>query len=216
MPKKYEFSSTSREQIYEAMKQLDILHQNGTTITVSCLNVILSCFAERGESDSAFHVLLNEFDKYDAIQPNADSYSFALESLGKHVLRSMRYSSGSDTKAHCIRRAEQLLNLMDQQNVIPTQHVIYEYVELLCQADQVETATDVVLDTYREYGYVQSKIIYRVATANSKIGNHRMAYEIASLSDMDMPILFQNIKDNERIEEQKRNEFPIRPKKKRS
>lgn len=201
------FHRVSKDNIYEAIKQIDVLYQNGTPITVSCINVILSCLAERGDSDSAFHVLFNDFDKYDDVEPNADSYCFALESLGKHVLRATRHSSADDTKAHCIRQSEKLLNIMEEQNIVLTHHIIYEYTELLCQTDQISTASDVVFDAHREFGYVHSKVIYRVAMANSKAGNHEMAYKIASLADIEIPRLFQNLNGNELLDRHKRKEF---------
>jgi hypothetical protein len=186
----------SRNNINEAIKQINVLHDSGTPVTVSCLNVILSCLAEIGDSVGAFDLIFKRFDNIYNLKPNVDSYCYALESLGKRVLRSLRHSSAEETKENCILQAGILLNRMEQQNIVLTQRIILEYTELLCLTD-LATASHVVFDTYSELGFVHSKIIYRVAMANSKSGNHDIAKKIASLADIEMPNLLLNLKGNE-------------------
>jgi hypothetical protein len=187
-----------------AMKVLKDLRKNGFHISASMLNAILSGGAERGDIDRSLS-LLDEFPRND-VRPDADSYSFALEALGKHLSRRTRKPAGPEVQSYCLETASSILAMMEDQGVAPTHHVIREYVELLCQTGQVDVATGVVLDSIElETGdaedglmpLVNNKVIYRVAMANAKQKKFDEARRLAGCSSEPIPWLLRAIEMNE-------------------
>jgi pentatricopeptide repeat protein len=165
-------------------------------LSLESLNVILSCLAERGDTDDAIEVL-RIFRDYD-IEPNEDSYSFAMEALGKELHRlqvsgKLEYNSSSVHKN--IQLAGSLLSEMEDVGLTPSTDVVRNYLELLCLANEVETATavteDLLKDSYRNR--VNNKAIYRVALANAEAGNFDKAKELAGLTSEVIPSLYRRI-----------------------
>jgi hypothetical protein len=189
--------SVSPDNIQNALQVVATLHQNGAKISATLLNIMMSSAAERGDSHIALSMLMNDFNKYN-VEPNADTYSYALESMGKHVLRARRRSNAMEIIDQCLLNAETILSMMDDNGIVPTQHIVREYTELLCQADQIDTATDVVFDAHADLGFVNSKTIYRVATANLKIGKFDVARKVTALASIPIPNLLSNIDVGER------------------
>jgi hypothetical protein len=186
------------------MKVLKDMRKNGFHISTCMLNAILSGGAERGDIDRSLS-LLDEFARND-VRPDADSYSYALEALGKHLSRRTRKPAGPDVEGQCLETAGSLLTMMEDQGVAPTHHVIREYVELLCRTGQVDVATGVVLDSMglesadEEDGpmpLVSSKVIYRVATANLQQKKFDVARRLASCSSEPIPWLLRAIEKQE-------------------
>jgi hypothetical protein len=175
-----------------AQRAVQMLQSNGTPITVSLLNILLAVAAERGNSEYAFSVLTHDFGTHN-LEPNADSFCFAIESLGKNALKERHTSHATEVINNILMKAEAILSIMESAGIVPTQHIIKEYTEVLCQTGQLETATEVVFDTYNDLGSVSSKTVYRVAMANARAGRHEIAREIAKYSDLPVPFLTHNI-----------------------
>jgi pentatricopeptide repeat protein len=167
-------------------------------LSLESLNVILSCLAERGDTSDTLE-LLRMFKAYD-IQPNEDSYSFAMESLGKEIHRLQLADPTNEHNFTCIQEnlqlAGSLLTEMEENGLTPSADVVRNYLELLCLANEVGTATAVIDDLlggdFRDR--VSNKSIYRVAVANVDVGNFDKAEELAGKTSEFIPILHRKIK----------------------
>ena len=169
--------------MYHAMEELKIVRSNGVAVSAGMLNCILSAAAERGDIDQVVSIL-EEFPKNN-LQPDADSFGYALESLGKHLHRRSSTAPAS-VIADCLDQADSFLAAMEEDGIAPTGHIVRNYVELLCITGQLDIATDIVLEeaSSREGGdgarVVNSKAVHCVAMANAKRGNFRDARRIVS------------------------------------
>jgi hypothetical protein len=154
--------------------------------------------AERGDIDRTVF-MLEEFPRND-VEPNADTFSFAFEALGKNVARKNRKPASKALIDSYLRKADSFLTAMEEQGIAPTGHIAREYVELLCLAGEVETATAIVTDSIASNGIVNSKTIYRVAMANVTHKNFDVAREVASSATEPLPFLLETIESAERRE----------------
>lgn len=181
------------------MEQLKQLQYEGHQPTTAALNVVMSGAAERGEIHRVLSLLL-EFDR-SQVHPNADTFSFAFESLGKNLRRGRsRNPVTQDHKNACVIAAESFLTRMEANAISPTHHIIRDYAELLCLVGQVDTATSVLQQALGEEGLVSSKTIYRVALANAKIHKFDVAREVATWgTEEPVPFLMSNIEREERL-----------------
>lgn len=158
----------------------------GFHVSVGMLNCILSGAAERGDIDRTIFILEGEFPRNN-LNPNADSFSFAMETLGKHISRRTRNPAGPELMASCLDQATEFLNMMEENGIAPTQHIIRDYLELLCRANEVDTATEIILEELSTSStspivLVSTKAVHCVAMANAKLGNFEIAREIAALA----------------------------------
>jgi hypothetical protein len=175
-----------------ALAQLKEQRLQGQPVSVAALNTIMSGSAERGDVDRVV-ALLEEYER-NALAPDSCTLSFAFEALGKHLRRRTRNPATEQVIQSCLVTAESFLDTMEELGIAPTHYIIRNYVELLCQADQVETATDVVVDAVREdQELVNSKIIYRVALANANMGRFGEARDLADIWHEPIPYLLENI-----------------------
>jgi hypothetical protein len=170
--------SDSHKNLDFALDQLHQLRYDGKPVTSAGLNVIMSGAAERGDIDRILS-LIQEFERNN-VRMDADSFSFCFESLGKNLLRRKHYSNDTDHIRACLIAAESFLTLMDEKDIAPDRHVIRNYVELLCEVGQIETASAVVLEAASEANLVCSKTIYRVAMANAKLRKFDVARQVAA------------------------------------
>jgi hypothetical protein len=181
-----------------ALWQVSQLKREGTIkISTSIMNVLMSAAAERGDIHQLLS-LLKEFE-VNSIAFNADTISFGFESLGKNLLYRRKYNSGildrskAATRDHidaCMVVAHVLLNHMDDHQVKTTDHIIRNYVEFLCIAGHVDTATSILLEAVNETGLVSSKSIYRVAMANAKNFRFEVARHVATCDRSSEPYQF--------------------------
>jgi pentatricopeptide repeat protein len=187
-----------------ALATLKELRMNGLHVTTAMLNAIMSGAAERGDIDRTLS-LLEEFDR-NGLSPDADSYSFAFEVLGKHLSRRTKTPAGQQFKDQCLDTANTLLTRMENEGVLPSHHITRDYIELLCRAGQVGVATKIVLESVElqtmdnEDGpmpLVTDKAIYRVALANAKEKNFDVARQVAACSAEPLPFLWRTIKAHE-------------------
>jgi hypothetical protein len=194
-----------------ALEHLKALRQKGTHVSVAALNAIVSGGAERGDVDRTVFVL-EEFARND-VEPNADTFSFAFEALGKNIARRTRNPASKKMIESYLETADSFLTEMEERGIAPSHHIVREYVELLCLANEVETATAVVNETLTNGGVVNNKTIYRVAMANSAVNNFAVARDLSLTASEPLPFLLDNIaraeqrnEENERAEQQKRAE----------
>jgi pentatricopeptide repeat protein len=164
--------------------------------SLECFNVVMSSYAERGDVSQAVGILqtLKEY----GLKPNGDSYSFAVEALGKDIHR--RKKVGDRAWVHKnIEIADSILTMMEEDSVSPSADVVRNYVELLCIANEVSTATSLVNDLLSngQTGSVNSKTLYRVALGNIEAGNVEKAKELASLTSETIPVLHRKIRSKE-------------------
>lgn len=153
----------------------------------------MSGAAERGDIDRILS-LLQEFDKNN-VEPDAETFSFGFESLGKNLRRRTRTPATQSHRDACLVAAESFLTMMDERDIDPTLHIIHDYIELLCLVDQVDTATTIALEASGENsGLLGSKTIYRVAMANASLGQFDIARKVARCGKGEpMPHLLANI-----------------------
>ena len=167
-------------------------------LSLESLNLVLSCLAERGDTTDALE-LLHMFQEYD-IQPSHDSYSFVMESLGKEIHRLQLADPTNEHNSQCIREnlelAGSLLTEMEDHGLTPSAPVVRNYLELLCLANEVTTATAIIDDLLGgEFkDRVSNKSIYRVAIANVDLGNLDKASELEAQTTEFIPNLFKKIK----------------------
>jgi pentatricopeptide repeat protein len=184
---------------------MDVLMQSqeqgdgvGNLLSLESLNVVMSGYSERGDTGQAIEILklMKQFD----IQPNQDSYSFALEVLGKEIHRKVLHDDHSHVhRSHAI--ADFLLASMEKDGVNPSSFVVRQYVELLCQTGEVGTATSVVdgclSQDKNQDRLACNKSLYRVALANAETGNHEKAKELARRMSEQIPLLHRKIRSKE-------------------
>lgn len=196
-----------------------LLESQSTTgsdiLSVESMNVILSSHAERGDYHDVYAniQLMQDME----IIPNVDSFSFAMEALGKHLLRVDRNERQRQRQHHhhlhespqerTLRLADNILEQMEELGIRPNTHVVRNYVELLCLAGEVSTATSVVNSCLDEKAgpartVVNNKTLYRVAMANANEGNYRTALHLSSLMTEPMPVLERKLQQMEEQQEE--------------
>ena len=170
------------------------MRQEGRPPSVAAFNAVLSGAAERGDVDRALS-MMDEF-ACNNLEPNSDSYSFALETFGKTLSR-RRVNPASETlTASCLDLADSILSTIEEKGISLTQHIVRAYVELLCIAQETETATNVVRQSHTR-GLVNNKILYRVAVANLERGNLDVAREMLGNANPPIPGLARKIRQYE-------------------
>jgi hypothetical protein len=188
-------SSESPRNLEIAFDTLKDLRQKGRPTSVASLNAVLAGAAERGDIDRTM-AILEDFSRNN-MKPNDDSFSYALEALGKNLGRRTLTPPTVEMVDSCLAMADSLLSKMEESGISPTHHIIRDYVELLCHANEVETATSVIFEFLTHDGLVNDKSLYRVALANAELKRFDVARELAGCSREPMPFLLDAI---ERIE----------------
>jgi hypothetical protein len=168
------------------------------TLSVSTLNVVLASAADRGDLDNSVH-LMNMIREAD-LPANVNSFSFAFEALGKHLmfnLNNQRLARKSkEIYAYCMAKAMEYLDMMDARKIPMNHDVVREYVYLLDMVGETETATQVLLDALGK-GRVDSRALYHMAMANADSGNFEVAYRLARSGTEDMPWAIASIRRKE-------------------
>jgi hypothetical protein len=181
-----------------AQEQILLLRREGKVkITTAMMNVLLSSAAERGDIDRVLSIL-QDFDRC-GTPFNAETISFGFESLGKNLSRRRKFNHNfldrdspavRDHVGACMVVANALLNQMDDHQIETTDHIIRNYVEFLCLAGYIETATTIVMEACSEKRLVSSKAIYRVAMANAKSFRFDVARQVATCDSNSEPLQF--------------------------
>eukprot|EP00536_Pseudo-nitzschia_multiseries_P000602 jgi/Psemu1/179031/e_gw1.7.165.1 len=173
--------------------------ENNHLLSLESLNVILSSYAERADPKDAVGILDVMSDN--GIEPNADSYSFVIEALGRDIKKRLKIDDQS-YKQRNIEVADTILSMMEGKGIPPTTHVIRNYVELLCLAGEIETATSIV-EEYLKSEDPETRLVvnnittYRVATENAALGNFDIARNLASMMTEYVPALHRGIRSRE-------------------
>ncbi|GAX14174.1 hypothetical protein FisN_20Hh205 [Fistulifera solaris] len=178
-----------------ALNELNILEVEGCPTSQAAINAVLSAAAERGDLDATLSIAEEVIPRFN-LQMDSDSFSFAMEAVGKHLSRRTQAGTSEEIIQKVLTAADTILSDMERQGIPPTQYILRDYVEMLCCAKEVDTATTVVRELAQsaEKGLLNSKIIYCVAIANVKLGNFEVAEEIANASPEPMPLIRSAIK----------------------
>lgn len=174
----------------------------------------MSGFAERGDAGDAVGLL--ETIKKHGLKPNSDSFSFAVEALGKDLHR--RKSVNDSAWVHKnVEIAGSILTMMEEETIPPSADVVRNYIELLCIAKEISTANSVVNDLISngQSNIVSNKVLYRVALGNLEVGDVEKAKEMESLTSEVIPVFQRKIRSKaQRLEHleamQKRQEKDTR------
>ncbi len=174
---------------------MNILEVEGCPTSQAAINAVLSAAAERGDLDATLSIAEEVIPRFN-LQMDSDSFSFAMEAAGKHLSRRTQAGTSEEIIQKVLTAADTILSDMERQGIPPTQYILRDYVEMLCCAKEVDTATTVVRELAQsaEKGLLNSKIIYCVAIANVKLGNFEVAEEIANASPEPMPLIRSAIK----------------------
>jgi pentatricopeptide repeat protein len=195
-----------RSLIGRARRMLIEDHQNGMAklehhrlLSLESLNVVLSSYAERGDPRDAVEILELMAEK--DIEPNADSFSFVIEALGRDIKKRLK-TNDHDYIQRNISIANTVLSMMEGKGEAPNTHVIRNYVELLCLGGETETATSIVEDylSSADRGVrntLNNITIYRVASEHAALGNFERAKALAKQMTEFVPALHRRIRSKE-------------------
>eukprot|EP00934_Nitzschia_sp_Nitz4_P003030 Nitzschia sp. Nitz4//scaffold13_size275219//148561//150866//NITZ4_000881-RA/size275219-augustus-gene-0.235-mRNA-1//1//CDS//3329536035//3020//frame0 len=186
------FSLAVRSQRINVDNALHLVRTKSELRSIDTLNAVMSCYAERGNSWEVAQVM--QLMESSNIEPNVDTFSFCVESLGKNIHRRALSDNGGMVQQY-LELADSSLSKMEEAGISPSSDVVRQYAELLCLANEVNTATTVVrdcLETMPES--VNSKTLYRVAIANAERGEFEAAKELASHVSDNIPILDRKIR----------------------
>ena len=173
--------------------------ENHCLLSLESINVVLSSYAERGDPRDAVEIL--ELMEENDIEPNADSYSFVIEALGRDIKKRLK-SQDQDYIERNISIANTVLSMMEGKGMPANTHVIRNYVELLCMGGEVDTATSIVEDYLKSddpdfRNIVNNITIYRVAAEQTTLGNFEKAKGLADQMTEYVPALHRRIKSKE-------------------
>jgi len=189
-----------RRLIIDDKKQEMLFMENDKLLSLESLNVIMSAYAERGDPRDVANILDVMIENN--IKPNADSYSFVIEALGRDIKKRLKRDDDSYKQGN-VEIADTILTMMEEDGTAPTTYVIQHYIELLCLAGEIETATSVVEDflssssSKNEKIIVNNTTIYRVAMENAISGNYEIAKKIALMTSEFIPALHRKIASQE-------------------
>ena len=152
----------------------------------------MSCYAERGDVSDVLYLLDTILSNN--LQPDVNSYSFAIEVLGKNIHRRPKYSSPAMVQRN-LDHADHILGMMEADGISPSRDLLRNYIELLCHAGEWDTANKVV-DDMLAYApdSVCSKTLSRVAMMNADRDNFQRAKYLAARVMDDIPYLFDRIR----------------------
>jgi hypothetical protein len=166
-------------------------------VSTATVNMLASACAERGDMARTLSVINHEYSRY-GVEINADTFGFGFESMGKLVVKGKRRKFYDEAlKTNIMDNADRLLFMLGDKNLALTDHIVREYVELLCAIGEVETATDVILDCLSGGDPVNQKTLYRAATANLQVHRFDAARLLADKSVQPMPYLLESIEKKE-------------------
>lgn len=148
---------------------------SGCRPTIYSLNVIMSACAEIGDVDRTFSVLYDDFKTYD-IEPNEDSFSFALEALA------VSKRSGEQDLNH-LATADKLLDLMEEKELQINHHVFHQYIRVALNSGNVDIATASTLDAINTKGFeVSDRTIVLLVYIHGARGDFDMARKFTELT----------------------------------
>jgi pentatricopeptide repeat protein len=136
----------------------------GTKISVNSLNCILSAYASNGLVDKAFETY-DSFTDYEII-PNSDTFAYLMESLSVDANTLIplnindimgKWEKEMDTikdvqkdndyiewKSSRLMAADVILLTIEDKKIVKNEHIIHEYIRLLCAFKETEKAKDFI------------------------------------------------------------------------
>ncbi|OEU15723.1 hypothetical protein FRACYDRAFT_136750, partial [Fragilariopsis cylindrus CCMP1102] len=194
---KYVVSKARRILIDDRQQEMLSL-ESDKLFSLESFNIIMSSYAERGDPHDVAGIL-NVMIEND-IKPNADSYSFVIEALGRDIKKRLKMDDHS-YKQRNVEMADTILSMMEEDNIAPTTHVIRHYIELLCLAGEIETATSIVEDFLSSSKDGNTRVnnitIYRVAIENAILENYEVAKKLCSMTSEHISALHRKIASRE-------------------
>lgn len=176
------------------------------------LNILLSAAAERGDLGRAVD-LYCEFDN-NGLAPNADTFSFVFEAIGKHLRTRLPRNQAfreRNTAALSVTAAT-FVERMEQHSIIANTSILRNYIEVLVATGQKEKATSIVFGARDSNIPLDSKTIYLVAMMNARDGKFDIARKVAEIETAASRVLLKNIQREEELAEvyhSQQNEVPL-------
>lgn len=172
--------------------------------TPTSFNVLIAAHAWRGYVERCFD-LLDAFRDQDW-SPDAYSFAFALESVGKAAKRVVLNRNSKPIHPRkkealiefYFESAESILTRVEETRdqygnpVIPTHHFVRQYVELLCTLGEATTAGLVAQDFMEQTERGQlvcNKTLWRVASAHAENGNIDLARQFGASTSEALPFM---------------------------
>jgi len=158
-------------------------------------NAVMSCYSERGDTLDVFGILDHMVLK--GISPDCNSYSFAMEALGKCIHRRRLHDKPSKIQEN-LDHADRILCMMEENHVLPSTDFVRNYVELLCLVGETKTADALVDDMLEQFPEsVCSKTLYKLAVTNAEQGEFERAKKLASRITDHIPTLMSKIRSRQ-------------------
>lgn len=156
---------------------------------------MMSCYAERGDVMKVFDILRTI--RLHNLKPDVNSYSFAMEVLGKEINKSQN-SKDTLFVQKKLDDANKILDMMETDGITPSRDLTRNYIKLLCLADELDTAKLVVDDLMKvSPNSVCSMALYQLVKANLDKGDLATSKELASRISDNMPDIQRMIRSYE-------------------
>lgn len=173
--------------------------KEGIRMSLASLNIVLSAAAELGDVDRAF-AIFDDFSVH-GIEPNADTYSFLLESLSLSVCPKRRLNDNERRLKDIPGRldaANAMLSIMEENGVKMCQHCIDSYAQLLCHSGLLDAATEFLFDSLERVEIVGNKTLVIIVKMQAQNGNFEVARRLASNTTEPLLYLENRIREMER------------------
>jgi len=142
---------------------------DSSKMSLASLNTILSACSELGDVDRTFAM----FDEFVAngFKPTLDSFSFLFEALAVDMdpNRQLDDSCLKDVESR-LDAAGSVVSVMEQHGLALCEHALHEYVQLLCNTGDVESALSYVSEALDSNQRVLSKTLLVLASACGNAG----------------------------------------------
>lgn len=178
-----------------AEKGMQILESSEDLVSLETLNAMMSFFAFRGDVTNVFHILQSM--RSHKIKPDINSYSFAMEVLGKHILSLEKNPTPYQLQTN-LDHARDILDDMEKDGILLSRDLLRNYIELLCVTGESAMANLVVDDMIRDSpDVVCSKTLYRLIKESVDNGDFERARTLAALIRDDIPTIWNRIRRQE-------------------
>ena len=148
----------------------------GTAITTASLNVIMAAFAGRGDAEGSFETFAL-FERYDGAEPNADTYSYMLESLATKMTAERNIRGDGPSTEDCgqnVAAAREVLREAKEAGM-SSGNIVHQYLRTLCAADYLEEALESLKQAVESRERVLMESFSLVAVRHAKEGHFETA-----------------------------------------